>query len=535
MNCRRVTVFRTFVFFCSILYSGCLFGQAENQALDRIFSRWNNSTPGVSVAVKLGDSVVYRRGFGLADLEHNIPITPLTVLESGSVAKQFTAMSILLLANEGKLSLADDVRKYVPELPVYATPVTIQMLLNHTSGLKDWGSIGGLSGWERTTRVYTQDLALQIMSNQKSTNFLPGSEYSYSNSNYSLLVTIVERVSGMSLSAFTSARLFVPLQMNNTRWRSNFREIVPNRAIGYRYVESRYEQLMPFEDVHGHGGLLTTVEDLLKWNALLETHSIGGDKVFQERVRRGQLNNGKEITYAAGLQISDYYNFKEIAHSGATAGYRAWLAYYPQKRLSIVLLSNDASLQPSNAGRQIANVFLGTGTEKKGEKKIVWIADSDLKKFEGYFRSVRHFDFHQLKVYGVSLFMDGEAVSFVSADTLSLGTNKWAYVQPGRIQLIQAGDTLSFRKVNPPTMNFDIAGTYHSDEVGADYSFYFDKSELHLKMGHWPAKTLSSVFKDAYTDDDAVFYEFIRNKKGQLIRLEVSVSRAERMIFQRVK
>ena len=504
-------------------------------SLDRIFSRWNNATPGVAVAVKLGDNVVYRKGYGLADLEHNVPITPQSVLESGSVAKQFTAMSILLLADEGKLSLTDDVRKYVPELPAYATPITIQMLLNHTSGLKDWGSIRAVSGWERTTRVYTQELALQIMANQKSTNFIPGSEYSYSNSNYSHLVTIVERVSGMSLSSFTSNRFFIPLQMNNTRWRDNFREVVENRAIGYRKNEASYEQLMPFENVHGHGGLLTTVDDLLKWNALLESHSIGGDKVYQERIRRGRLNSGKEITYAAGLQVSDYYGFREIAHSGATAGYRAWLAYYPQKRLSIVLLSNDASFQPSNVGRQVANVFLGTGTEKKNVRKQVQPAANDLKKFEGYFRSVRHLDFHQLKVHGGSLFLDGEGVNFASPDTVLSGADKWVYQRPGRIQLIQAGDTLAFRKVDPPGLNSDIIGSYHSEEVGADYSFFIDKDDLYLKIGHWPPRFIWSVFRDGFTDDNGVLYEFVRNKKGKLLRLEVSVSRAEKMLFQKVK
>ena len=362
---------RTIVFICFLFCSERSFGQREEVAIDQLFSRWSNSTPGVSVAVKLGDSVIYRKGFGLADLEHNIPMTPGTILESGSVAKQFTAMSILLLASEGKLSLNDDVRKYIPELPAYNSVITLQMLLNHTSGLKDWGSVGGLSGWERTTRVYTQELALQIMSRQLSTNFLPGAEYYYSNSNYSLLVSIVERVSGVSLADFTSTRIFKPLQMANTRWRDNFRTIVPNRAVAYRTVDGNYEQLMPFENVHGHGGLLTTVDDLLKWNALLETHAIGGDKVFQERIRCGRLNNGKDITYAAGLQISQFGGFKEIAHSGATAGYRAWLAYYPDKRLSVVLLSNDATFTPSGIGRQIANIFLGPGAPKANLFKAI--------------------------------------------------------------------------------------------------------------------------------------------------------------------
>jgi CubicO group peptidase (beta-lactamase class C family) len=525
---------QTFVLLSLLFCAERSFGQGELAALDRIFSHWNNSTPGVAVAVKRGDSVIYRMGYGLSDLEHNVPLTPEAVLESGSVAKQFTAMSILLLASEGKLSLTDDVRKYVPEVPSYGTVITLQMLLNHTSGLKDWGSIGGLSGWQRTTRVYTQQLALDITARQKSTNFTPGTEYSYSNTNYTLLVTIVERVSGMSLAEFTSQRIFAPLQMTSTRWRDNFRTIVKNRAIGYQASEGGYQQLMPFEDVHGHGGLLTTVDDLLKWNALLETHAIGGDKVFQERIRCGRLANGRAITYAAGLQIADYGGFREIAHSGATAGYRAWLAYYPEKRLSVVLLSNDATFSPMAVGRQVARVLLGVEPTKAGARPSVRPDADDLLKFKGDFRSTRHLAYRHFTAVNGSIYVDGKRADFISGDTLSEGTDRWVYQRNGRIQLIQYGDTLSFRAVGPARMNGDVAGTYLSDEVDASYHFYFDKDQLMLKMGHWPATPLQAVFRDAYADDDGVLYEFIR-KKGRVLSVDVSVSRAEKMAFQKMK
>jgi CubicO group peptidase (beta-lactamase class C family) len=244
--------------------------------IDEIFSNWNNATPGGSVLVAKADKIMYQKAFGLADLEHNTPNTTETIFEAGSVSKQFTAASILLLSTEGKLSAQDDVRKYIPELPVYDAPILIQHLLNHTSGLKDWGVIGSLTGYPRTTRVYTQALALEIICKQKSLNFTPGTEYSYSNSNYSLLVTIVERVSGMSLAEFTRTRFFDPLGMKHTKWRNNFREVIPNRAVAYSRTASGYEQQMPFENIHGHGGLLTTPADLMKWNTLLVTHAIGG-------------------------------------------------------------------------------------------------------------------------------------------------------------------------------------------------------------------------------------------------------------------
>jgi CubicO group peptidase (beta-lactamase class C family) len=284
--------------------------------IDKIFSKWNNATPGGAVLVARNDRVLYHKAFGLADLEHNVPNTTETIFESGSVAKQFTAAAILLLASEGKLSLEDDIRKYIPEFPQYQAPITIQHLINHTSGLKDWGIVGGITGWPRTTRVYTQDLALQIMCKQKTLNFVPGNEYSYSNSNYSLLVTIVERVSKQSLADFTRTRFFEPLGMTNTQWRDNFREVVPNRAIAYSRSGNSYQQNMPFENVHGHGGLLTTTGDLLKWNALLETHQIGGDQVYNWRIQKGKLNNGQPINYAGGVSVSSYSGLQKLVIAG---------------------------------------------------------------------------------------------------------------------------------------------------------------------------------------------------------------------------
>lgn len=511
-----------------------LFAQGEAVKLDQLFNGFSNATPGVAVAVKIGDSVVYRKGFGLADLEHNVPLTPETVLESGSVAKQFTAFSILLLASEGKLSLADDVRRYVPEIPQYTTPITLQMLLNHTSGLKDWGSVGALTGWPRTTRVHDQDLALEIMSRQQGTNFTPGTEYLYSNSNYSLLVTIVERVSGMPLADFTSKRIFTPLQMAHTKWRDNFREVVPNRGIAYQFVKGNYEQLMPFENIHGHGGLLTTVDDLLKWNSLLETHAIGGDAVFQERIRRGRLANGRTITYAAGLQVTTLNGYREIAHSGSTAGYKAWLAYYPERKLSVAILSNDATFSPASTGRDVANIFLHAERQSVITQPAIHVSSDVVKRFEGYFRSTRHFDVHHFSSNRDTLFVDADRADFVATDTVRAGAGKWYYVRPGRLMLHSDGDTLSFVRVDAPRVDKDIAGIYRSVEVGADYRFYFEGNVLKLKLGHWPAKTLTPVFRDAYTDGEGVLFEFRRSKKGKPESVKVSVSRAENLVFERL-
>jgi CubicO group peptidase (beta-lactamase class C family) len=530
------------------------FAQTTDQLkkIDQLFSAWNNATPGVAVAVQQGDKIIYNKAFGLADLEHYVPNTTSTIFESGSVAKQFTAMSILLLAAEGKLSVTDDIRKYVPEIPKYNTTITIQMLLNHTSGLKDWGSVGSLTGWPRTTRVYTQDLALQIMSKQKSTNYTPGTEYSYSNSNYSLMVTIVERVSGKSLAAFTEEKIFKPLNMTNTQWRDNFREVVPNRAIAYRKQNGAYEQLMPFEDIHGHGGLLTTTGDLLKWNALLETHAIGGEQVYNWRVQKGKLTTGKEIIYAAGINVSKFYGFEEISHSGATAGYRAWLAYYPEKKISVVALSNDGSFNPTGIGREIAEIMLSDSRsqqldfapvvfDESGSDYVLTpriLTEPDLKKFEGIWRSVRHMDVQTVERKDNVLFNNKSRGIVISSDTLFFD-RKWISTKPGRITILNWQDTLSYFKVAAADLSAaslnSLAGTYTSDEADATYLVEIINNVVWINNKPFPPFKLSPSFKDGFFSADGDLYEFRRDKKGKVTRLLVSTGRATHVSFNKVK
>lgn len=539
---------RPLLCFLLLLISVCSFAQHAEQLkkVDELLSSWNNATPGVAVAIQQGENIIYNKAFGLADLEHNVPNTTSTIFESGSVAKQFTAMSILLLAAEGKLAFTDDIRKYVPEIPKYKTTITIQMLLNHTSGLKDWGSVGSLTGWPRTTRVYTQELALQIMSKQKSTNYTPGTEYSYSNANYSLMVTIVERLSGKSFAAFTEERLFKPLGMNDTQWRDNFREVVPNRAIAYRKNNNTYEQLMPFENIHGHGGLLTTTSDLLKWNTLLENHSIGGDQVYNWRVQKGRLTNGKEIIYAAGINVSTLHNFSEISHSGSTAGYKAWLAYYPEHKLSIVALSNDANFNPTGIGRQIATIFLKkdqsqesiTEASPKITPREISLSETDLKKFEGTWRSNRHMEVQLLERKDNKITQNSQALFVAHRDTLYFEHLKWISTKPGRMMMVNRQDTLSYTKVaapdlSPTSLNA-LAGIYHSEEADATYNIEIKNNEVWLVIKPFAPVKLIPSFKDGFFSEDRDRFEFKRDKKEKVIGLMVSTSRAEGVPFTKV-
>ena len=509
------------------------------QQIDQLFSGWNNSTPGGAILVARGNTLLYHKAYGMADLEHLVPTSTESVFESGSVAKQFTAASVLLLAKEGKLSLQDDVRKYIPELPIYQKPITLLHLLNHTSGLKDWGSVGSLTGWPRTTRVYTNDLALHIICKQKSLNFNPGSEYSYSNSNYTLLVFIVERVSKQKLADFTKHFFFEPLGMHHTKWRDVFTEVIPNRAIAYSKTNGIYDQNMPFENVHGHGGLLTTTEDLLKWNQLLETHSILGDQAAAWRIDRGILTNGTRIHYAAGITVNLLNNFTEISHSGATAGYRAWLAYYPQKKLSVVFLSNDGNVNIVGIGQKVAQVYLGTAPAALVNPIIkIELPEKEKTKWVGYYRSIRGFDYFSIDTKNNQLYSNEKELSAIHSDTLVVGNTKWLWLTSTKILMINRGDTTRYVRVMPADISAknssEVLGTYSSEDAEMTFAIAEkDKKLLLLREPH-TSIPLTPVFKDAFRDEDFVLYEFKRDKNGNVIRLDVSMSRALKVPFVRI-
>jgi CubicO group peptidase (beta-lactamase class C family) len=302
---------------------------------------------------------VLERAYGLANLEHAIRNTPETIFEAGSVSKQFTAAAVLLLARDGKLSLDDGVRKYVPELPDYGQPLTIRHMLMHMSGLRDWGAVAAIAGWPRTSRVYTHAHVLDIISRQKAVNFTPGAQYSYSNSGYNLAVMIVARVSGKSFAEFSAERIFKPLGMSHTSWRDDFTRIVKGRAVAYSERRGDFAQNMPFENVHGNGGLLTTVGDLLRWNENFVTAKVGDAEFLRIQQEPGRFNDGKTGTYALGLVVDDYKGVREVGHSGSTAGYRAHLARYPDQRVSVAVLCNVSSGAATQYAHAVADMFLG--------------------------------------------------------------------------------------------------------------------------------------------------------------------------------
>ena len=327
--------------------------------VDALFQAMDSTvSPGCALSVIRDHKIIYERGYGMADLDHNIAITPTTVFHVASMSKQFTAASILMLAQDGKLSLDDPVRKYIPELPDFGTPITIRELLHHTSGLRDQWDLLDLSGWRYSHDLITDADVLYVVSHQRDLNFPPNTRYLYSNTGFTLLAQIVARVSGKSMRSFTTERIFAPLGMKNTHFRDDFDEIVRNMAYGYEPFGDTFHLAVTNFNTVGATSLLTTVEDLALWDDNFYTARIGGPTLIQQMQERGRLNGGKQIDYAAGLVVSQYRGLNVVDHGGADAGYRADLIRFPDQHFSVACLCNLATANPSNLAQKVAEIYL---------------------------------------------------------------------------------------------------------------------------------------------------------------------------------
>ena len=326
--------------------------------VDKVFAAWDKpDTPGLAVAVVRDGKIVYSRGYGLANLEYGVRNTPGTIFHAASVSKQFTAFAIHLLAQDGKLSLDDPVRKHVPELQVQGPSITIRHLLHHTSGLRDQWSLLQLAGLRLDDGITEADI-LGLLWQQRQLNFAPGEEELYSNSGYTLLGLIVKRVSGQPLATFAQERIFGPLGMKNTHIHDNYGTLVKGRAYSYvRTREGWRYTALSYSNV-GATSLFTTVEDLARWDANFDNPQVGGAAVIAAMLVRGRLNSGRETNYASGLGTPAYRGLAAVEHGGIDAGYRAHVLRFPKQRLSVLMLGNASDLSTGELARRVADIYL---------------------------------------------------------------------------------------------------------------------------------------------------------------------------------
>lgn len=333
--------------------------------VDAIFAPWDKpGTPGASVAVVRDGAVVYQRGYGRANLEYDLPITPSTVFLIASVSKQFTAFAIAMLADQGRLSLDDDVRQYVPELPDYGKTITIRHLVHHTSGLRDEFGLLAMAGYHMDD-VITKETILGLAYRQKELNFDPGEEYLYCNTGYTLLAEIVERVTGTSFRAWTTEHLFEPLGMTYTHFRDDYQSLLKNRAQGYyKDDEGGYKmQVVNYASV-GASGLYTTVEDLARWVLNFDDGHVGGPAVLAQVHERGRLNNGDTLSYAFGQSIGQYKGHRRVSHSGSHRGFRTYLTRFPDDHFAVIVLGNFEEFDPSGMALKVADLYLADPPER---------------------------------------------------------------------------------------------------------------------------------------------------------------------------
>jgi CubicO group peptidase (beta-lactamase class C family) len=541
-----------FVFAVVVFLSTATWAQVPNKekviaGAERGFEKFTRASvapaPGCAAAVSLNGDIVFEKAFGLAEMEHNIPNTPQTIFESGSVAKQFTAAAIVLLQQDGKLSLEDPVRKYIPELPDYGSPLTIRHLLNHTSGIRDWGTVMSLTGAGRGDRVISQDLAFDVITHQRALDFTPGAEYSYSNSGYNLLAIIVERVSKQKFAAFLDERLFKPIGMKNSSLRDDYQRIVPGRAQAYaRQGTGPWRLNMPFMNVYGNGGMLTTVGDWMKWNAMLDSKSLGAPLVDALETR-GVLNDGRKIAYALGLEVATYKGLKDVSHGGATAGYQTFLARYPDNKVSVAVMCNGTSPGAGGIAAGITDEIFGPYPESP-KSEPAKVSEDELKKFVGIWRNEKtHAPARFVIENGVSRWSGARLVPMGGGQFTAGGNQlKFTFDQHGNPTSAETVDSDGeVRRFVPekewkPTPE-DLAsfkGDWFSEEAGASLSLVVDGDKAFLKQRPATSWPLLPLYKDHF---DVLGYVawFTRDKNGKVTGMHVGASRMRDMPFVRVK
>ena len=477
--------------------------------IDELFADRNNSAaPGVVAAVIQDGRIVYENAFGMADLERGVALTPRSVFEIGSVSKQFTAMCILLLEQDGKLSLDDDVRDYFPELPEYEHPITIRHLLHHTSGMRDIETLIPLAGWHYTN-YYPPARQLELITRQKELNFAPGSQFLYSNSGYLLLAYMVERVSGQTLREFADERIFRPLGMSHTVYWDTPGQIIKDRAIPYSTgPDGSYEMALWYLPFAGPSGLYTTIQDLALWDANFYDNKLSGGAALIERmVTPGTLNDGKSADYAAGLFVSDYGGQAVIEHGGAWMGYRAQVSRFPERRLTVIFLSNASSIDvpvssvadllPGGATREAAPATPESRPSESEAPGTVDLPLDALAEYEGTYWSEPDLLLRTIEVRdGVLHYVRGEdnstelgaleAGRFVMIDVGALVEVEFATgngIQARSMTVtIEEQEPTQFKRLEslPVGSLADYAGRYWSDELERELRLQVEDGRIHL-------------------------------------------------------
>lgn len=520
--------------------------------VDAVFKDFGPTTPGCALGVYRNGAVAYAKGYGMADLSLGVPISPRTMFDIGSTSKQFAAAAVALLALDGKLQLSDDVRKYVPELPSYGAPITIDHMLRHTSGLRDYNGLLYLAG-HRFEDFTDDDDALAVIVAQRNLNFAPGSRWDYSNTGFFLLSTIVKRVSGLTLAQFARERIFSPLGMTRTHFRDDHTEIVKDRATAYSPgAKGGYVIDMSNWDQTGDGAVNTNVLELARWDANFANPRVGGRDFVTMLETRGQLNNGDTLQYARGLFVDRYRGLRRVHHGGAWAGYRAMLMRFPDQGVSIAVTCNVADGDPQGRSERVADAILaGRFTEPKGPtapaaKGTTAAAEPTVdpagyvgtyfsEKIQNTFEIVARAGGIAVSVFGGAFDLvprDGERFT---AKGVPVDVTFGADRRTATIAIRgQAAD--EYVRVQPPSLTAadleQLVGSYPSPELKTTWTVTIDSGKAVLRGRAFGRATLEPVVRDGFRSSSG-FATFTRGADGRITGFDFSASRMQRIRFDR--
>src|SRR6267378_38137 len=532
--------------------------------VDKLFEKWNRTdSPGCALSVMKDGHVIYKHGYGMANLDHNVTITPSTVFHVASMSKQFAAASIVLLAQQGKLSLDDDVRKFIPELPDFGSRITIRHLIHHTSGLRDQWNLLELAGWRYSLDLITDEDVMSVVTRQRDLNFKPGEKHVYCNTGYTLMAIVVKRVSGMSFREFTTKNIFEPLSMTNTHFRDDHAEIVKNNAYGYKTEKGGTFRLSNTNfDTAGATSLHTTVEDLALWDENFYHPRVGGASFLEQMLQRGKLNNGETLDYAFGLVLGKYKGLRTVDHAGGDAGYRSDMTRFPDQHFSAAVLCNSADTSPTSLVRKVADIYLAqdmkepeqsAGAATAAPSAGVNLAEQQLASLMGLYwdRDDDQFRNAYLKDGKLHVLLGREddfvlkpvTENFFHLAEVPFGDEVNLHFEPGAgdkprrlLESFGDGKPNVFESVTPFTPSAaeraEYAGNYVSDEIDPVYRMIVQDGKLALtRLKHKP-DSLEPRIRDVFSGEIGTI-RFARDSNHRVSGFQLSTGRIRNFRFTR--
>jgi CubicO group peptidase (beta-lactamase class C family) len=558
--CRPVIVVAT-MSHAAFAQSAATSDSALRMRIDSVFARLNVAgSPGCAVGVARDGKPPILLGYGSASIEYGVPITATTTFEAASVAKQFTAASIVLLAEAGKLTLDDDVHRYVPELPVYQDPITLRQLMHHTSGLRDQWDLLWLSGGRDDDPTEDEDV-LDLIFRQRDLNFRPGSEFLYSNSGYTLLALVVKRVSGVSLREFAEERLFAPLGMTHTFFLDDRFKILKDVASGYRMARSSSWGRSPYlYDTYGPGGVFTTTEDLLRWNESLGDGRLAGGALTREALRRGTLMSGDSVPYSMGLDLGTYRRHKYIAHGGNNLGASAYAIQFIDDRLSIAVLCNGRELDAYTLARQTAGLFIAvlpapgsTGPQRESQavSATVDVSAVQLAGYAGIYFNAATLATRKVDVRNGRLIWargtPGTPLDAVAPNRFRFPPGTPAELvfpalrqgESQMMQLISGASVTEYRRgetfVAPVGGIATFGGSFYSDELDVTWKLRVVNDSLEVGThGSWSFRP-QPILRDTFALVEAVVMRFTRDNRGRIDGFIADMPRTRGIRFRKVR